>query len=39
MAEGRTREAEVTLYPLHGLQTASGKVFVLLEYATFVEVI
>jgi len=39
MAEGRILEDEVTLYPLHGLQTASGKVFVLLEYATFVEVI
>jgi hypothetical protein len=35
MADGRTRESEVTLYPLFGLQTASGKVLVRLEMCNF----
>ena len=35
MADGRTLDAEVTLHPLYGLQTASGKMLVRLEMCSF----
>ena len=35
MADGRTRETEVTLYPLYGLQIASDEVLVRLEMCSF----
>jgi hypothetical protein len=35
MADGLARETEVTLYPLFGVQTASGSVLVRLETCNF----